>query len=474
MTTDRDTDRIVRAWLDLMPNEAPDRTIDSVLQAVDATLQVRPRRGAAVWRFPSMTRFVPIVAAAALGIGLVGGALLIGGNRQQAPGPDPAPASPAVVASPQPTSKTPSQSAAVVEPSSSTTAAASAPPAAPATVAGLWIGGVPETASRTAPLTSAILDVTAPSSITLSRRDKPESIDRLFAVWGDGTLKLATLDGDDCPSGDTDYYKWNVSRGGTLLRLTAGGDACASRSDALSRTWYRLGCAAWSMPCIGNLEPGTYPSWNFATSLDSDNQWHPRLGSLSYTVPDGWTNSNDFAAGYWLEPTAWHDTLVQARGGQDSPHRADANGIYLLSRPVAALQDDACTSSLRDPSVGETADDLVDFLTHHPALVASAPQSISIRGLAGTFVDVELTPTWTKTCPGVAARVAALFTSKDGSPALGSNDAATVSGAVDRYIVLDLGGGRPVLIQISAPSRAEFQSLLPKAMQVVETFRFSP
>lgn len=397
--------------------------------------------------------FAPLVAAALIGAAIIAGAGLLAGSRNPAPLRPPA---------------------LVEAPSSSGTPSASPAPTVPEAVAGVWVGGIPPVAGAPEGLSSAILEMTDPATVGISRRGEDGDTYRSRAAWSDSTLRISTLLADSCAPGDNGYYSWSVSPGGSLLLLTANSDPCSPRAEAFSRTWYRLGCAAWSMNCLGRLEPGTYPSWNFATSLDANKQWHPRLGALSYTVAEGWTNSNDFSAGYWLEPTPWHDALVEARGGQDTTDRTVSNGIYVLSRPVAAIQDDNCTSSLPDPSVGETAQDLVDFLTHHPALAASPPQPITIGPIEGQFVDVELAPTWTKTCPGLTAPLAALITSKNGSPALGWNDAGTNSGAFDRYIVLDLGGGRPVLIQVSAPSSAEFQSLLPQAMRVVETFRFSP
>ena len=39
MTANDDFDRISRAWLDLMPDEAPDRAVQAVLQAVQTTPQ---------------------------------------------------------------------------------------------------------------------------------------------------------------------------------------------------------------------------------------------------------------------------------------------------------------------------------------------------------------------------------------------------------------------------------------------------
>ena len=109
MTTDRDADRIIRAWLDLMPDEAPDRAIAAVLQAVETTPQARRPLVRGPWRSTPMTRFALIAAAAVLGAALLGGALLVGGGDNA--NPVPTPASSAALGSPMP-SAAPSPTAA--------------------------------------------------------------------------------------------------------------------------------------------------------------------------------------------------------------------------------------------------------------------------------------------------------------------------------------------------------------------------
>ena len=78
MTTDHDFDRLARAWLDLGPDEAPDRVIATVLQAAETMPQVRRPIRWPVWRDFDMTR-LPIfaVTAAAVLVVLVGGALIL-------------------------------------------------------------------------------------------------------------------------------------------------------------------------------------------------------------------------------------------------------------------------------------------------------------------------------------------------------------------------------------------------------------
>ena len=56
MTTDRDFDRLARAWLETGPDEAPDRVIAAVLQAAETTPQVRRGLRRPFRRSVTMTR----------------------------------------------------------------------------------------------------------------------------------------------------------------------------------------------------------------------------------------------------------------------------------------------------------------------------------------------------------------------------------------------------------------------------------
>ena len=97
MSTTRDPDRLLRAWLDLMPDEAPDRVVSAVLQTVEVTPQARglrllgPRRS-------SMNRLSLIAAVAVVAAALVGGALLLTGNRPPTPVQPTAEVSPSLAA----------------------------------------------------------------------------------------------------------------------------------------------------------------------------------------------------------------------------------------------------------------------------------------------------------------------------------------------------------------------------------------
>jgi hypothetical protein len=105
MSTDRDTTRIVRSWLEEGVTALPDRVLDAVLDQVPATPQRRPS-----WptrRFPPMNRiFLTAGAAAAvLVVAIVGYRLLLNPNGV---GPQPSPSlTPSAIPPPTPSSLPP-------------------------------------------------------------------------------------------------------------------------------------------------------------------------------------------------------------------------------------------------------------------------------------------------------------------------------------------------------------------------------
>src|SRR4051794_10875214 len=106
MTSERDFDRLARAWLELGPDEAPDRVVTAVLQAAETTPQVRrPMRWHHPWRLVPMTRLPVAAGAVAILVVAVGGALLIRGNAPNnvAAPPPTQTANPAPSVSPKPT-----------------------------------------------------------------------------------------------------------------------------------------------------------------------------------------------------------------------------------------------------------------------------------------------------------------------------------------------------------------------------------
>ena len=86
MTSERDFDRIARAWLELGPDAAPERTVTAVLRAIETAPQVRKPIRWPLGRGFHMQRLPLIAVMAALIGAVVGGALVFsGGGRNSVP-----------------------------------------------------------------------------------------------------------------------------------------------------------------------------------------------------------------------------------------------------------------------------------------------------------------------------------------------------------------------------------------------------
>jgi len=105
MSTDRDTSRIVRSWLEEGVTALPDRVLDAVLDQVPATHQRRLWWPA--WRSNHMRRAIPFLIAAAavlivavVGVNLLPGRATVGGPATPTPSIPATPSSGAVAPSP--------------------------------------------------------------------------------------------------------------------------------------------------------------------------------------------------------------------------------------------------------------------------------------------------------------------------------------------------------------------------------------
>jgi len=132
MTSERDFDRLARAWLELGPDEAPDRVVAAVLQAVEDTPQVRRPLRWPTWRSFKMNRISQAAGLAAVLVVVIGGGILLSQRNQPAAGGPPASPSvtPAATGTSLPTS-TPTQTPGGTAPSSVTPVALRTFPVSP-------------------------------------------------------------------------------------------------------------------------------------------------------------------------------------------------------------------------------------------------------------------------------------------------------------------------------------------------------
>ena len=448
MTTDRDFDRLARAWLDLGPDEAPDRVIATVLQAAETTPQVRRPIRWPVWRDFDMTR-LPIfaVTAAAVLVVLVGGTLILNRGRT---GPGGLISSP----SPSPTST----------PSTSPSAGASTSPGAPlpAGLAVVWQGpprDIPELLSSTR--TRLNFDTTSfwLTGDTYGGRN----FESTAAVTGPSSLELVSQPTNGCNMGDVGEYHWSLSPKGKILTISADHDACAGRAIAVAGTWYTsTACKTDPGGCLGDLEAGTFPTQYVDPQLDPGAAWNPAFGAITYTVPDGWSNSSDWPAEFSLTPTSDYATETKDGARPDATHQ-----ITIFTKPAAT--DPGCANTVL-ASVPKTVDGLMAHLTSSKSLTPSTVHAITVGGHAAKWVDVALASTWTASCPGDSKPSASLLVQVDDPQngwGFGLGDKERT-----RVVLIDLGSGHTGLIVVDSSDPARFDQLATDAMPIIESFTF--
>ena len=97
MTEHTDIDRLLESWFDDGPTVLPDRVVTVVADRIGRQSQ---RHAWTLERRPKVNLFLKVAIAAAIGIALLGGAVLLAGNRNTGPAPMPEPSpSPTAAAS---------------------------------------------------------------------------------------------------------------------------------------------------------------------------------------------------------------------------------------------------------------------------------------------------------------------------------------------------------------------------------------
>jgi hypothetical protein len=451
MTATSDSDRIIRAWLDLMPDEAPEHAIASVLQAVAEAPQPRRARWWPTWRSTPMNRTLVALGAAAI-VAVVAGAVLLGRPATL----------PSVGASPTVIPSTPS-AAASFAPAASEIAVGGP---VPSELVGRWMGG--HTSFVEAGAGSSLVVSQNGIAIEQANQNGHALLGAAASAPNAGQLRVETTGQPGCRPGDVGIYGWTRSSGGRVLTLTAVSDDCAARSAAVAGTWWQMGCRNPNTDCLGDLEPGTYATQYIAPRLATGTPWSPLFGGITYTVPVGWANSQDWPSTIKLTPSA--DYALETASG---PPNGVLHEIYVFTEPAADTQDGTCPDK-PDASVAHTVDGLLTWLARQPALATTTPTPITIDGHPGAMIDISLRPSWTRACPGDSSPSAAILTPA-GSP-LDPWGVGIRTGEHDRLILLDLGDGHLLGITVvdhhakGQPDR--FQALVNASMPVIQSFRF--
>jgi hypothetical protein len=443
MTSERDFDSLARAWLELGPNEAPDRVVATVLQAAETTPQVRrPIRWLTLKDF-QMTRLPVLATVAATIVVVIGGLLLINRPNDRGVGAPTASPSPSAVSS----------------------ASAAVAPLDEALRSSRWMGS-----ERSVPgilaTAGTIINFTVDNQffITQSNQNENHLLNSAASGLGQGRFQLETTGtgGRPCATGDIGQYSWSVASSGRILTIVAESDDCPTRLGAVPGTWWLEACKNTNTNCLGDLDAGTYKSQYLTPRLDAGAQWAPDFGALTYTVPDGWANSADFPERLSLTPSA--DFALADPGAADGAHKIELHWQY-----AATAQNAECTSD-ELTSVPRTVSGLADWIHGLPSLTSTAPTAITIDGHAGQWLDVSVSPSWTASCGSETQPIAVFLTEAGSGPA--GETFGVVAGERVRLVFLDLGEGDIVLVDIYGPDVTSFDTLVAQAMPIIQTFQF--
>lgn len=432
MSVNRDFDDIARAWLDLMPDEAPERLIADVLQAVEAVPQSRRRIGWPIQRMTHMkSSFLAIGAAAVV---VVAGAVALA----RPGGPAPIGATPTTTPSGVATST----------PAASADRAASAAAGLPTAIQHVWLGGNNSflSAGTGAALVvgSGSIAITAANDVrlpVLTATTASLAADQIQVVGSGASAR--------CDASQTGVYAWSLTPSGRALTLRAVNDPCAARLAALSSTWLLVACQEPTDNCLGPIDAGTYVS-QFVNFRHPTTGWTPNLGAITYTVPDGWANTGDWPDHFELVPMA---SFGQATGPNGPDHLID------ITADVRA-ESAATPCSGKPATAGTTPAAIIASLRTIPGLVVGPATSITIDGKTGRSVDLTVDPAKLRPCG--SDQVVEFLVGHTTMSGL-------LSGSSDRLILLPMESST-VAIEIVAPT-TDFDAFAASAMPIVNSLK---
>lgn len=427
MTGDQDIERVLEQWFAEGPTQMSSRFLDDTLDRIDRA----PKRRLAGLR-PRLLAMNPNLrlAAAAAVVLLIAGTAFAVVSRAPAVGVSPSPAP---------------------------TTVPSSPSAQALTDLGLlqskWISTSPRKWPGPGSASSPYNFTIGPKAMVINnfKGDVISSI--ALAPTGSLSLTLQNVVAYwDCHPGDEGIYRVGLSFAGDTLTLAPEVDPCGTRSYILTGDWARQSCLN-DGSCLGDLQPGSHVTNFFHAYLAAPDQ-------LAYVVPEGWSNTTD-------------DTTYVLAKRNATPNTA----VVMYSGVFPQSQADECVDAA-STAVDRSAKSLADWLTTLPGLVTTEPTAIKLGALTGFVVDVSIAPGWTQTCSnGQGKPVVNTFTS--GSEPGGPYHPGTayrvslIGAARDRYVLIDLSDGNTLLIDMTAPDKATWDALLPEAMPIVETFRFT-
>lgn len=236
-----------------------------------------------------------------------------------------------------------------------------------------------------------------------------------------------------------------------LASCSETGSNATSSAEGSASTGVRILNDCPTLPCEGPLDPGDY-RWEYGST--------PNKPTIGFTVREpGWT---------WLYGGGGLHIVTD-----DTPVEGlySSEGIYLLHDPSIASQD--CEEA-PEPGVGRSVGDLVAWLQAAPGLAVSQPTEVTVGGLEGVRLDLELDPAWQRPCffseelPAVP-----LVVHKADAQGIGGYHWTMLPRMSMRWFLLPWKDGVIVVDIENSKGGMSADDLISAATPIVESFEFS-
>lgn len=130
--------------------------------------------------------------------------------------------------------------------------------------------------------------------------------------------------------------------------------------------------------CLNTLAAGTYTTATF-------------VPQLTYTVPNAWQNLEDTPGNFLLVAPGYSLAGVNAGG-------SDFIGVYTSVRAENRKCATDAEAGSDQPGIAHTPAAMTAEFQVRPGLVATKPTPVSVGGLTGLVMDLQMKASWTGTC----------------------------------------------------------------------------
>ena len=363
MTATRDPDRLLRAWLDLMPDEAPDRVVSAVLQATEGAPQLRRPLVPTHWRLP-MNRISILATAAIIAVVVGGVAFFFRPVSNVGPHVTPTPSIPAPTETPLTDVSRHGLGRGMGYQSTAPTILTEA----------TWVADVDLIQGLMHDARISMSTSLAGKRLNIHYQDGTSPMINAVVTGAAEYLSLVALsDGSGCHARDFGDYQMLLSEDGLTMTLTPRGDDCATRRSLLARTWSR--------------------------SLDRDN--HGGRGVIDAFAP-GPIVALTLPAGSYTNSPAKDSAWIESQGG--------LYALLVLRNPFGLSQPCTQTGGSKVP-VAPSVEAFTGYLDTHPGFTVRR-DAIELGGLPAVHVTIPTVATddcashrvieWTSSVPGAS------------------------------------------------------------------------